>query len=326
LTILIYIIIRKILYILFYLPLEVFNLGFNAFRYIYRVSLSQSLRFSPLFILLAIILFIYAISILPRLGQELIPTMKQGEFNILFETRAGTKLEQTLQKALRIEEKLKEHPLIERITLQVGSTDSSKSESKGTNENKASFTILLKNRSETAQIQDKIIDEIRSTLIPLPEESITFSLPTLFTLKTDLEVQIFGDDLNILKTVGEKCLQKVKEVNGVKDADISIQPGYPELLIQLDRELLAERGLTPAQIANKLRTEIQGEIATKFNRGGDNIDIRVSTDQELLKSIKDLQPPIIVEVLCSVRLCDIAKIVEDVGPSDIRLNGQKRVV
>ncbi len=325
LTILIYIIIRKILYILFYLPLEVFNLGFNAFRYIYRVSLSQSLRFSPLFILLAIILFIYAISILPRLGQELIPTMKQGEFNILFETRAGTKLEQTLQKALRIEEKLKEHPLIERITLQVGSTDSSKSESKGTNENKASFTILLKNRSETAQIQDKIIDEIRSTLIPLPEESITFSLPTLFTLKTDLEVQIFGDDLNILKTVGEKCLQKVKEVNGVKDADISIQPGYPELLIQLDRELLAERGLTPAQIANKLRTEIQGEIATKFNRGGDKIDIRVRTDQALLKSINDLQQLSIVEGAVPVRLCDIAKIVEDVGPSDIRRIGQKRV-
>lgn len=325
LTILIYIIIRKILYILFYLPLEVFNIGFNAFRYIYRVSLSQSLRFSPLFILLAIILFIYAISILPRLGQELIPTMKQGEFNILFETRAGTKLEQTLQKALRIEEKLKEHPLIERITLQVGSTDSSKSESKGTNENKASFTILLKNRSETAQIQDKIIDEIRSTLIPLPEESITFSLPTLFTLKTDLEVQIFGDDLNILKTVGEKCLQKVKEVNGVKDADISIQPGYPELLIQLDRELLAERGLTPAQIANKLRTEIQGEIATKFNRGGDKIDIRVRTDQALLKSINDLQQLSIVEGAVPVRLCDIAKIVEDVGPSDIRRIGQKRV-
>ncbi|HOV31883.1 MAG TPA: efflux RND transporter permease subunit [Candidatus Hydrogenedens sp.] len=325
LTVLIYVIIRKILYILLYLPLEIFNIGFSGFRHIYRVILSKSLRFSPLFILLAIVLFIYTISILPQLGQELIPTMKQGEFNIVFETRAGTKLEQTLQKALRIEDKLKEHPLIERITLQVGTTDTSKSESKGTNENKATFTIILKNRSETAQIQDKIIDEIRSTLIPLPEESITFSLPTLFTLKNDLEVQVFGDDLNILKTVGEKCLQKVKEVKGVKDADISIQPGYPELLIQLDRELLAERGLTPAQVANKLRTEIQGEIATKFNRGGDKIDIRVRTDQALLKSIDDLKQLSIVEGAVPVRLCDIAKIVEDVGPSDIRRIGQKRV-
>ncbi len=321
---LILLIFRKILQILLYIPLQIFHAGFESFRYIYKTSLSYSLKYSPLFIFLTGFFLIYTLKILPNLGQEVIPTMKQGEFNILFETRAGTKLEQTLQKALRIENKLKEHPLIERVTLQVG-TESSKSESKGKNENKATFTVLLKDRNKNANIQDKIIDEIRSTLIPLPEESIVFSLPSLFTMKNDLEVQIFGDDLNTLKTVGEKCLQKVKNVIGVKDADISIQAGYPELLIQLDRELLADKGLTPMQVANKLRTEIQGEIATKFNRGGDKIDIRVRTDQTYLQSIEDLKQLSIVEGTTPIRLCDVAKIIENTGPSDIRRIGQKRV-
>ncbi len=319
-----FMIFKKVTQIVLYIPLEFFHIGFESFRYIYKTSLNYSLKYSPLFVFLAVILFIYTLKILPNLGQEVIPAMKQGEFNILFETRAGTKLEQTLQKALRIENKLKEHPLIERVTLQVG-TESSKSESKGKNENKATFTILLKNRNQTARIQDKIIDEIRSTLIPLPEESIVFSLPTLFTMKNDLEVQIFGDDLNILKNVGEKCLQRVKDIRGVKDANISIQAGYPELLIQLDRELLAEKGLTPIQVANKLRTEIQGEIATKFNRGGDKIDIRVRTDQVYLQNIEDLKQLSIVEGTTPIRLCDVAQIIEDIGPSDIRRIGQKRV-
>ncbi|MGC8739016.1 MAG: efflux RND transporter permease subunit [Candidatus Hydrogenedens sp.] len=317
-------ILKKVIHWTLYIPLQIFHIGFESFQYFYRISLSYSLKFSPIFILLAVVLFIYTLKILPTLGQEVIPAMKQGEFNILFETRAGTKLEQTLQKASRIEKVLKEHPLVERVTLQVG-TESSKSESKGKNENKASFTVLLKNRNQTARIQDKIIDEIRSSIVPLPEESIVFSLPTLFTMKNDLEVQIFGDDLNILKSVGGKCLQKVKVIKGIKDADISIQSGYPELLIQLDRELLAEKGLTPMEVANKLRREIQGEIATKFNRGGDKIDIRVRTDQTYLQSIEDLKQLSIVEGTTPIRLCDVARIIEDTGPSDIRRIGQKRV-
>lgn len=322
--IVLFFILKKIIHWILYIPLQIFHVGFESFRYFYKISLAYSLKFSPIFIFLAIVLFIYTLKILPNLGQEVIPAMKQGEFNILFETRAGTKLEQTLQKASRIETILEEHPLIERVTLQVG-TESSKSESKGKNENKASFTVLLKNRNQTARIQDKIIDEIRSNLVSLPEESIVFSLPTLFTMKNDLEIQIFGDDLNILKNVGEKCLQKVKDINGVKDADISIQSGYPELLIQLDRELLAEKGLTPMEVANKLRKEIQGEIATKFNRGGDKIDIRVRTDQVYLQSIEDLKQLSIVEGATPIRLCDVARIIEDTGPSDIRRIGQKRV-
>lgn len=322
--IVLFIISKKVIHWTLYIPLQIFHIGFESFRYFYKISLAYSLKYSPIFIFLAVALFIYTLKILPNLGQEVIPAMKQGEFNILFETRAGTKLEQTQQKASRIENILKEHPLIERVTLQVG-TESSKSESKGKNENKASFTVLLKDRNQTARIQDKIIDEIRSNLIPLPEESIVFSLPTLFTMKNDLEIQIFGDDLNILKNVGEKCLQKVKSIKGVKDADISIQSGYPELLIQLDRELLAEKGLTPMEVANKLRKEVQGEIATKFNRGGDKIDIRVRTDQVYLQSIEDLKQLSIVEGITPIRLCDVAQIIEDTGPSDIRRIGQKRV-
>lgn len=323
--IVLFLILKKVIHWTLYIPLQIFHIGFESFRYFYKISLSYSLKYSPIFIFLAIALFVYTLNLLPNLGQEVIPAMKQGEFNILFETRAGTKLEQTLQKASRIENLLKEHPLVERVTLQVG-TESSKSESKGKNENKASFTVLLKDRNKTARIQDKIIDEIRSKLIPLPEESIVFSLPTLFTMKNDLEVQIFGDDLNILKNVGEKCLEKVKGIKGIKDADISIQSGYPELLIQLDRELLAEKGLTPMEVANKLRKEIQGEIATKFNRGGDKIDIRVRTDQVYLQSIEDLKQLSIVEGATPIRLCDVARIIEDTGPSDIRRIGQKRVV
>ncbi len=315
--------ISYVLKIILYLPLTTFNFLFESLRIFYKYSLKNSLPYGPLFLIITLVLFVYSLSLLPRLGQELIPTLKQGEFSILYETKAGTKLEQTLEKAKRIENILMSHPLVETVTLQVGS-ESSKSESKGRNENKGTFTVLLKDRKSTTKIQDAIIEELRNKISPLPEENIVFTLPSLFSLKTNLEVQIFGDDLDMLRKVGERCIDVIKKINGVKDAELSIQPGYPEILIQFDNELLSEKGLTPAQVANTLRREIQGEIATKFNRGGDKIDIRVRTDQIYLKNLEDLRQLPITEGSTPIRLCDIAKITESVGPSDIRRIGQKR--
>ncbi|MCX8063601.1 MAG: efflux RND transporter permease subunit, partial [Candidatus Hydrogenedentes bacterium] len=308
---------------LLYIPLNLFSILFEGFKNLYKYSLKRSLPYAPFFLILIFILFIYTLLLLPRLGQELIPTLKQGEFNILYETKAGTKLEQTLEKTKRIEQILKAHPLVETITLQIGS-ESSKSESKGRNENKATFTVLLKNRKETTQIQESIIEELRTKIIPFPEENIIFTLPSLFSLKTNLEVQIFGDDLDMLMKVGEKCLENIRKIRGIKDAELSIQPGYPEIVIQFDTELLSAKGLTPIEVANKLRREIQGEIATKFNRGGDKIDIRVRTDQIYLKNLEDLRQLPISNGTPTIRLCDIATIKESVGPSDIRRIGQKR--
>lgn len=312
-----------LLKILLYIPLIFFKIFFENFRILYKYSLRKSLPFAPFFLILILLLFIYSLSLIPHLGRELIPTLKQGEFNILYETKAGTKLDQTLEKTKRIEQILKTHPLVETITLQIGN-EGTKSENKGRSENKATFTVLLKNRRDTTNLQDSIIEELRQKILPLPDENIIFTLPSLFTLKTNLEVQIFGDDLDMLMKVGEKCLERIRKIRGIKDAEFSIQPGYPEIAIQFDTELLSERGLTPLEVANKLRREIQGEIATKFNRGGDKIDIRVRTDQIYLRNLEDLRQLPIIEGSPTIRLCDIATIKESVGPSDIRRIGQKR--
>jgi len=135
-----------------------------------------------------------------------------------------------------------------------------------------------------------------------------------------------GDDLNELRRIGRSALEQINQVPGLTDAELSVKPGYPEIIIELDRELLASKGLTPGQVAMRLRTEVQGEVATRFNRGGEKVDIRVRTDQAMLSSVEDLRQMSIVDGVVPIPLKDVARIRQQEGPSEIRRIDQRQVV
>jgi HAE1 family hydrophobic/amphiphilic exporter-1 len=305
-------------------PLWAFNVVFEAFRRGYETALRNSLAFSPFFIVLMLTVAGHAAYLGSSLGSELIPPMKQGEFGIRLEARAGTRLLQTEERAKRVEEIVRRHPEVASVTVQVGQERSSTATGRG--ENTAAFTILLKDPARTTVFQDDIVEELRENIGVQPDEEITFTLPSLFSFKTAVEVQIVGDDLNELRRIGRSALEQINQVPGLTDAELSVKPGYPEIIIELDRELLASKGLTPGQVAMRLRTEVQGEVATRFNRGGEKVDIRVRTDQAMLSSVEDLRQMSIVDGVVPIPLKDVARIRQQEGPSEIRRIDQRQVV
>jgi HAE1 family hydrophobic/amphiphilic exporter-1 len=106
---------------------------------------------------------------------------------------------------------------------------------------------------------------------------------------------------------------------------LSIKQGYPEVIIELDRELLAAKGITPGQVAQRLRTEVQGEVATKFSTLGEKIDMRVRTNQRMLQSVDDLRRVSVSTGTSPIPLEAVAKITVQDGPSEIRRVDQRQV-
>ena len=318
-----WVLVRTVMRVVLWAPLWLFNAAFNLVRDIYAIILDHSLRFSPILLLAVLALAVHAGFTATRLGRELIPPMSQGEFGIRMEARAGTRLEETERRAARIEAIVRETPEVDSVTVEVGKEKSSTESGRG--ENIAEFTVLLKDPELNAPRQGEIIEALRRRIVGEPDEEITFTLPSLFSFKTAIELQIIGDDLEELKRLGYRAVAAVGQIPGVEDAELSIKPGYPEIIIELDRELLAARGITPAQVAMRLRTEVQGEVATRFNRGGEKIDIRVRTDQALLGSVEDLRQLSIVDGPTPIPLQDIARIHEQEGPSEIRRIDQRQV-
>jgi len=313
----------RALMFVFRLPLRAFAIFVEGVRTAYGASLRLALRVSPLVLLAVIALAVHAGSLVPSLGSELIPPMKQGEFNIRMEAPPGTRLEDTEQRAQQIEATLRQFAEVDTVTVQVGTDDADIGNNEG--ENVANISVKLKDPEKNVHRQDELIEQMRDAVLAITPDTVAFTLPSLFSFKTALELQIFGDDLDLLSELGTSALAVVEGVPGVKDADLSLKRGYPEVHIELDRELLATKNLEPFQVAQLLRTEVQGDIATRFNRAGDKVDIRVRTDQERLTSLDDLRNLSVIDGSPPIPLASVADVVVEEGPSEIRRIDQRQV-
>ena len=88
--------------LLLWVPFWLFETLFNAFRNSYELLLRFSLGFSALVLLAMLGLSVHAGWLIPQLGTELIPPLKQGEFGIRMEAPPGTRIEQTEQRAIQV--------------------------------------------------------------------------------------------------------------------------------------------------------------------------------------------------------------------------------
>lgn len=319
----VFLVVSTIFRVLLWLPLEIFEIGFRSFRAAYQHTLRAALRVGPLVLGVVLLLAIHAGYLATHLGQELIPPMKQGQFAIRLTAPAGTKLSETEARARRIEPLIAEHPDVETVTVEIGREKTNVSSDRG--ENQAIFTVVLRDPANNVNRQQQIMDELRDRILAVTSDDVSFTLPTMFSFKTAVELQIVSDDLDELQRVGAAALERVAAVPGIHDADLSIKPGYPEVIIELDRALLASKGIMPGEVAERLRQEVQGEVATRFSQGGDKIDIRVKTSQQLLNSLDDLRQLSVTQRHPPVPLEAVAKITKKPGPSEIRRISQRQV-
>lgn len=319
----IYLIANRVLRVLFWVPLRAFEWSFLAVRHAYETSLHHALRFSPLVLAAVALLALHAFTVSRNLGQELIPQLKQGEFGLRLDAPPGTRLEETERRAAAIERLALAIPEVETVAVQVGTERDKTSGNQG--ENVAQFTIQLANPKENVHQQDAIVSRLREQVAAVTPDDVMFTLPSLFSFKTAIELQIRGDDFGELRRVGQRVLEVAETVEGLKDPELSIRQGHPEVIIQLDRDLLAAKGVSPEQVAQRLRTEVQGDVATRFDQEGDKIDIRVRTDRQRLTSVAQLRSLSIVDGTPPIPLSAVARIEIVEGPSEIRRVDQRQV-
>lgn len=318
-----YRLLRYLLMILFYVPLKIFAVSFEASRVVYGIALRHSLRFSLVILVLTGLVAAHAFNQALLLGRELMPPMRQGEFGLRMEIRAGARLEETEERARKFEEIIRTTPEVNTVTVEVGRERRSMESDRG--ENVAEFTVLLKDPTQMAEQQDAVIEHLRKKILAAAtDENIAFTMPTLFSFRSAIEIQIVGDSLDDLRRFGQAATQSLNNIEGLTDAELSIRPGYPELIIEMDRDLLSSRGLSPGQVAQRLRAEVQGEVATRFSRGADRVDIRVRANQQMLRGIDDLRNLSVTDGPTPTPLDNVAHIRVEEGPSEIRRISQRR--
>jgi HAE1 family hydrophobic/amphiphilic exporter-1 len=90
-----------------------------------------------------------------------------------------------------------------------------------------------------------------------------------------VELELRGWDLDEADRVAEQMRQRMEALPGVTDVRISRREGQPEQRLVLDRERIAQLGLSVQEVGRNLLANVAGVEAGRFREGGDEFPITV---------------------------------------------------
>lgn len=293
---------------------------------LYERSLRAALRHRKKMLAGVGVAFVGAMATTPLLGADFLPRSDRGEIRIEVEAAPGTSVEEMRGLVREVEGVLRETaPEAEVITADFGTAEGFGALF-GVSSSVASMRIKLPPLAQRSRTQMEIEDALTDRFRDLPGLDIEVSAFNLGgSGNGDVEVKLFSEDLDQLRDFGNRLENAMDNLEGAENVKLSMDEGRPEISLRLDRERLRSLGVPPAQVAATISTFFQGTVATLYREGGDEFAIRVRAQRDARADIDTLRHvPIAVPAGMTVPLSSVAEITDDLGPTAIERENQRR--
>lgn len=303
--------------------------GFDkAYQYTerkYTSLLDWSLNHKAIVLVSAIFIFAGSIALVPRIGIELIPQLSQGEFSVEFKLPPGTPIEKTDQALRSVQNTAKNYEGVQTTFAVAGTGNRMDANPDEGGENWGELNVTLASGASSFDEQ-QTMDRMRSSLQQVPGLQYKFARPELFSFKTPVEIEISGYDLDNLKKASDAVTRRLSSNNRFADVKSTMETGSPEVQILFDRERAAALGLQVHQVADRIVSNVRGDVATRYSWRDRKIDVMVraqESDRASIDEIKrlivnpDSERPIPLSAIANVQIAN--------GPGEIRRVSQQRV-
>ena len=253
------------------------------------------------------------------------PESDQSQFNVVVNASPGSSLEQTSMICEKVEKLLREKPEVTIILTTIGSGNDPVT--------KATILVKLVKTKERKKSDKQIMAEIRNEMKYIPGAS--FSMLTQGGpggAQKPVTLSIRGDDLSKLEKIADKVEAIVKSTTGAVDVENSLELSKPEIRINIDREKASDLAVNPYLIASTIRAMVDGNVATQFKEGDEQIDVRVRLKKDERKNINDLSTLTVKSTKkisgqdFLIPIIDIANITQGVGPSKINRYARQKEI
>jgi len=273
----------------------------------------------------AVTALVLAVLGIGSLETELIPEISEGEFFFEATLPEGTTVSATDRTLQEMAAPLKGDDRVAVVSTTAGSRMVAGGLSMNTKaEHYGQLNVVLTDRTDDT-VETGVADELRRHFRTIPDLETKFGKPTYFSLKTPIEIVVFGDDLRTLQRYGRRLGPALETVEGLVDLRSSLEEGNPELQIVFDRARLASLGLDMRTVAETLRDRVGGVVPTRFRKEDRQIDIRIRNRQDERSSFGDIRNLVIERPDGkALRLLTIADVREARGPAEIHRIRQQR--
>ncbi|KHE68088.1 efflux RND transporter permease subunit [Halobacillus sp. BBL2006] len=257
---------------------------------VYRAALRWVLKFRKTTIAITLALIGGSVALIPLIGTEFIPPSDQGQIQIDVNMPEGTSMEETEAFTNKVDERIEEFSdIIEVSYLSIGGGGFGGGIG-NTSSDFANYTIQLVDPGDREIRTQQAMKEIDESLADLPGAEIQVSeLDAGLGTGAPLQVQLNGTEYEVLDQLADQVAYVMNDIDGVSNATSSTDEGRPEMQIDVNREKAAQYGLTYQQVIGQVQLAFNGQIATRYRSGGDELDVRLIFPEDERQTISDLE-------------------------------------
>ena len=266
--------------------LKRFNASFEALGQRYRGIIRWALAHRVQTLGIATLSFVIAIALpmLGLVGGEFMPKSDEEQTYVAYETPVGSSLDYTRSKGLEIASYLKSRPEVKYTYLTIGGEAHNKEVNRGT------LFVKLVPRHDRKLSQQAFETDIRKVL-PRFTGSAARILQggAVGGSAAPIVINLNGPDLKTLQRLSDQSIAAIKDVPGLVELKSSLEGRKPEVLVDVNRDMAAQVGLSVGQIGATLRPVLSGEKAGDWeDPNGLSHDVVVRMAPEFRESRSDL--------------------------------------
>ena len=322
-------------FVRFYTPI---SNGLDKLDDWYEKRINWAVRHRASVILGCVALFIGSV-VLAGLGgikSEFFPANDSGRIGISLQLPIGTRVEFSEELAMNLTNKWRERygKDMETCNFTVGQAgdDNTFASLSDNGSHIISFNIMMVPSDEREKGLAQICDEMRADLKAMPElakyqVNLGGNQGGGMGGQATATFEIYGYDLDNTRKVAEEMSRKFSENPMVTQVHISRSDYQPEIVVNFDRDKLAQQNLGMATAAGYVRNIISGSQMSYFREDGEEYDIKVRYEPSARISIQDIENMVVPNGYGqNVRICDIATVEESSIPPTIERKDRQRYV
>jgi HAE1 family hydrophobic/amphiphilic exporter-1 len=297
----------------------------------YERTIRWSLRHKTFVLIVSFLFFFGTFFLLKIIGTDFMPQSDESRLDATIELQSGLRVEETMKTTRKLEQMIQErYPEVQLISTSTGADDeggfSSMFSQSGSNI--INLQMRLVPTDERKRSIWEISDDLRNQLDQYTEiVDYTFGASAMFLGGNTVDVEITGYDFDKTTKLAQEIRNIVRNIPGAKDVQISRDKEKPELQIVLDKDKLAQHGLSTALVSAFVRNRVEGLTASRFREEGNEYNIIVRLKEDYRKSLTDLQE---ISMLTArgerLKLGELAQIKEYWSPPNIQRKGKERIV
>jgi len=304
-------------------------------RKAYEPLLGLVLRFRPVVVLIAVLIFVGGGWLASRMGAEFVPRLDEGAIALQAVRPPSVSLEESVAATTRIERLLLDaYP--DEIDTIVSRTGRAEIATDPMGIEISDIYLILHPIEEWTRADSKVelVERIDATLAEsIAGQNFSFSQPIelrtnelISGVRSDVAVNLYGPDFAELEEAGERVMRVLRSVDGAVDVNASQVAGLPAVRIVVDREAAGRYGINASEILDAVSAIGGRPVGTVFEG-----QRRFSLQVRLTEAAR-ANPEVLRELLVSapggerVPLGQVAQVLLEEGPAVVsRESAQRRM-